>query len=181
MVENDINSQEEERADASPQISPERSDAIEKPIVEAFPLTRYERYSLPREAMDALVTSNPDVIVKLIQEEQTQRREREDHMYQLERMRLENEQNLKLKREENKLKNRQYDSTIIRLGIGAFCGIFIGALVYAARVDDKNLPNTIITAAISLLAGGSTTIAFSKRDNSEDPNELSKINSSKTP
>jgi hypothetical protein len=153
-------------------------EPIDIPAVEVFPLATYhQKYQLTSREVDALVKSNPEVILQLIQENQKQQKQTEEQEFELAKIRLSNEHEIKIKREENKLKSEQQNKNIIRLGIAAFCGIFAGALVYAARVDDKNLPNTIITAAISLLAGGSTSvIAFSRKEGGEEKGEKGQKN-----
>jgi hypothetical protein len=171
--ENDSSRSEDE---IKPEPDRMESEPIDVPSKEIFPLATYhQKFQLTNHAVEALVENNPEVILQLIQDNQRQQQQSEEQRFELEKMQLKYEHEIKIKKEENKLKSEQQSKNIIRLGIAAFCGIFASALVYAARVDDKNLPNTIITAAISLLAGGSTSvIAFSRREEGEEKNNNTK-------
>lgn len=146
---------------------------MEVPIAEVYPLATYERFQLTNREIDALIKSNPAVIIEIIQENQRQQAKNQDQNFELEKIKIENEHNIKSRIEEENSKN-------IRLYIIAFCAIFSGVLIYAARVNDKNLPNTVITAVISLLAGGSTTVAFSKRKNIDNAIDVQKKSVNKT-
>ncbi len=115
------------------------------------------------QAVDALVSSNPEMILQLIQENQSQQGQRQTYEFELKKIELENDYKIKVSRDENKLKNIQRDRGLIAVGMGAFVVIFISSLVYAVRANDRNLPNTLITAAISLLAGGSTGVVVVSR------------------
>jgi hypothetical protein len=144
----------------TPILDGQRSElAIEVPTSEVYPFETYNqrKFELTNREVEALVKSEPAVILKLIQEDQRQRAKNQDQSFELEKIKIENEHNIRSNSE-------RQNSINIRLFIIAFCAIFSGVLVYAARVNDKNLPNTVITAVISLLAGGSTTVALSKRN-----------------
>jgi len=148
---------------------------VEVPVREIYPVANYQRFELTGREVEELVRTNPEVVLKLIQENQNQQRQKQEQEFSLRKMELEYEHQMKIKKEENKLKNEQQNKNIVRLGIFSFLAIFISALVYSARVNDKNLPNTVITAAISLLAGGSTSvIAFSRKERGEDGSERRK-------
>jgi hypothetical protein len=155
----------------TPILDRQRSEAIEVPVAEVYSLATYERFQLTNREVEALIKSNPAVILELIQENQRQQAKTQDQSHELEKIKIENEHKIKSKNEEQ-------NSINIRLYIISFCAIFSGVLIYSARVNDKNLPNTVITAVISLLAGGSTTFALSKRniENEVDTHAKKKVN-----
>lgn len=155
---------------------------IDAAVPEPYPLVTLERYQLTNREVEALIKSNPGVILELIQENQRQQARNQEQGFELEKIKIQNEQQIKIQKEDNKLKSEQQNRKIVIIAIGAFCTIFAGTLIYAARVNDKNLPNTVITAVISLLAGGSTSIAFSnKRGGDKEQDKPSKQSTENLP
>lgn len=144
--------------------------------IETFPISaEYTKFQLSSETIDALVSQNPSVVLKLIEENQRQQAISKEQEHEIEKISLQQKYELNLKKEENKLRREKAERNTLHLGIGAFCLIFAGVLFYSAKVDDKSLPGTIFTAALSAVAGG-TSVALTQRsdklkennDDSED-------------
>ncbi|MBE9114011.1 hypothetical protein IQ273_32090 [Nodosilinea sp. LEGE 07298] len=95
-------------------------ESIDIPAVEIFPLTAtHQKYQLTSREVDALVKSNPEVILQLIGENQRQQKQNEEQQFELEKIRLRNEHEVKFRREENEFNAEQQNKNIIRLGIAA--------------------------------------------------------------
>ena len=132
--------------------------------VEVFPLSSYSKIQLSSQTVDSLVQSNPDALFRIVEENQRQQGVAQQHEYELEKIKLEYKQALSVKAEEAKQISEKSDKNLIRFGIVAFIVLFGGVLLYSVRVNDKNLPSTIFTAAMSAIAGGGVVLAKEKKD-----------------
>lgn len=136
--------------------------------VEVFPLSSYSKIQLSSQTVEALVHENPDALFRIVEENQRQQGEAQEQEHQLEMMRLQHAQELAVKAEERKASLEGSNKSLIRFGMIAFIALFSGVLWYSAKVDDKNLPSTIFTAAMSAMAGGGFVLAKDKAQKEQE-------------
>jgi hypothetical protein len=146
----------------------ETSESNEITEVEIFPLSSYSKIQLSSRTVESLVNQNPDALFRIVEENQQQQREAQEQAHKLEIMKLQHAQELAVKAEERRISLEDSNKSLIRFGIVSFIALFAGVLWYSAKVEDKNLPSTIFTAAMSAIAGGGVVLAKSKADKEKE-------------
>jgi hypothetical protein len=132
--------------------------------IEVFPLSSSSKIQLSNRTIETLINQNPDALFRIVEENQKQQREAQEQEYRLEELRLQHAQDLAVKAEERKIILARSDKNLVRFAIVSFIALFAGVLWYSARVNDKNLPSTIFTAAMSAIAGGGVVLAKNNKD-----------------
>jgi len=103
------------QADSKSNKSLEEDEVVEVPIREIYPVATYQRFELTGREVKELVRSNPEVVLKLIQENQNQQRQKQEQEFNLRKTELEYEHQIKVKKEENKLRNEQQNKKLSAL------------------------------------------------------------------
>ncbi|NEQ96075.1 MAG: hypothetical protein F6K30_05005 [Cyanothece sp. SIO2G6] len=149
--------------------STEKSKATEVKEIEVFPLSSYSKIELSKQTIESLIDKNPDRLFRIVEENQRQQRQAQEQEHREVMLKLQHAQELAIKVEEHKALVERSDKNLIRFGIIAFVTLFAGVLWYSARVNDKNLPSTIFTAAVSAVAGGGLALAKSNKEEEKKP------------
>jgi copper oxidase (laccase) domain-containing protein len=149
------------------QIKEEGGDSTSSQI-EILPWSSPSKFQISPQVTEALIQKNPEALLSLIQNHQMQQREDQQQKYDLNLAKLRCAQELAIKAEERKTQSEKSSYNLICFGVIAFICLFSGVLFYSAKAQDKSLPGTIFTSAMSAVAGGGIVLAKSKGSKKED-------------
>ncbi len=116
------------------------------PVVEDYPYVPSPSLLTPA-ALETLIQKAPEKVLEFVDNHNQRQYE------------------LAKQREENRVKAQQDGQTTLRMGLGLFCGVFAGILVYAGVTGDKALPDRFITLTIGALGGGAGVTLLKPKDN----------------